>query len=251
MRSSGEVDWHDVTSDVITDVQQLLSAPRLTPYRQATGGDLPDALTLYTLNVQISGAFYESLHYFEVGLRNRLDQQLTAWATTLDLASPGAAGSRDNALPSEGRRDVAVGPTSAGELPWYRHPQVPLSLNARRKVATAIKAATRDGREELPGRVVAELTFGFWWSLLADEYNRSLWQPCLREAFTQVRRQRLHSTVDELRQLRNRIAHHEPIHGRDLHHDYDQLLATAGRITPRLHWLIDTTSRVPALLPTR
>jgi len=68
-----DVDWHDAAPDVITDVQQLLSTPRLAPYRQATGGDLADALTLYTLNVQISAAFYESLHYFEVGLRNRLD----------------------------------------------------------------------------------------------------------------------------------------------------------------------------------
>lgn len=245
------MDWHDAAPDVITDVQQLLSTPRLAPYRQATGGDLADALTLYTLNVQISAAFYESLHYFEVGLRNRLDQQLTAWAATLDPAPPASAGSRDSTQAPGGRRDAALGPTPAGELPWYRHPQVPLSLNARRKVMTAIRAATRDGREELPGRVVAELTFGFWWSLLAEEYNRSLWQPCLREAFTQVRRQRLHSAIDDLRQLRNRIAHHEPIHSRDLHSDYTQLLDTAGRVTPRLHWLIDKTSRVPALLPAR
>lgn len=243
------MDWHDVPPDVVTDVQELLSAPRLAPYRRATGGDPADALTLYTRNVQLSAAFYESLHYFEVGLRNRLDQQLTAWATTLGPVPPAPPGSRDSAPAAGGRRDVVLGPPATGELPWYRHPQVPLSLNARRKVATAIRAATRDGREELPGRVVAELSFGFWWSLLAEEYNRTLWQPCLREAFTQVRRQRLHAAVDELRQLRNRIAHHEPVHDRDLHRDYAQLLDTAGRITPRLQWLITTTSRVPALLP--
>lgn len=72
------MNWHEVAPAALTDVQELLSAPRLAPYRQATGGDLADALTLYTLNVQLSAAFYESLHYFEVGLRNRLDQQLSA-----------------------------------------------------------------------------------------------------------------------------------------------------------------------------
>lgn len=248
------MDWHEVAPDALTDVQELLSAPRLAPYRQATGGDLADALTLYTLNVQLSAAFYESLHYFEVGLRNRLDQQLSAWASALDAvsdASVASASTRDSTAAAGGRRDIALGPTPTGELPWYRNPQVPLSLNARRRVMTAIRAATRDGRQELPGRVVAELSFGFWWSLLAEEYNRTLWQPCLQHAFTQVRRQRLHTVVDELRQLRNRIAHHEPVHGRDLHRDYAQLLDTAGRISPRLHWLIDTTSRVPALLPAR
>ena len=120
---------------------------RLHPYLVACSGDAGAALRLYGWNCEISGAFFESLHYIEVGLRN----------------------------------------------------------------------ATRDGRVEVHGRVIAELPLGFWSSLLGNDYNRRLWQPCLRTAFDgPVRRTHLHAELNDLRLLRNRIAHHEPIHGRDL-----------------------------------
>jgi hypothetical protein len=51
--------------------------------------------------------------------------------------------------------------------------------------------------------------------LLASSYNRTLWRPCLKYAFINARRQRLHDELNHLRELRNRIAHHEPIHGRN------------------------------------
>ncbi|MGC9667099.1 hypothetical protein ACNTMW_11155 [Planosporangium sp. 12N6] len=102
-----------------------------------------------------------------------------------------------------------------------------------------------------PGRVVAELSLGFWWSLLAENYNRTIWQPCLRQAFPNARRGMLYASIDDVRRLRNRIAHHEPIHGRDLPSDYRTLLDTAEHVSPRLPWWIDTTSRVPTVLMKR
>lgn len=96
---------------------------------------------------------------------------------------------------------------------------------------------------------MAELTFGFWWSLTADNYDRRLWAPCLRFAFDgPVRRRRLHSVLDELRRLRNRIAHHEPIHSRRLDLEIHRLLDTAARISPVLHDQIRATTRIPSVL---
>jgi len=205
------------------ELARLLSRPRLDQYRLAVGGDLDDALRLYAWNLQVSAAFFESIHYLEVALRNVMDDTLTNWATgTLRAADP-----------------------------WYRSPAVALNPSSRKVVTTAINHATDGGRAELPGRVVAELGLGFWWSLLASGYNRTLWQPCLRHAFSGARQARLHDAVDHLRLLRNRIAHHEPVHSRDLVGDYTRILDTAERISSRLAWWIDTTSRVPALLDTR
>ncbi|TWD79698.1 hypothetical protein FB561_0762 [Kribbella amoyensis] len=164
-------------------LEDLLSRARLAPYLTTCSGRIPDALILYGWNSEVSGAFFESLHYLEVGLRNAMDRQLTGWA-----ASCGA------------------------RKAWYVDEVVPLSPPTRAKIAVARHNATRDDRAEVPGKVVAELPFGFWWSLLGDEYNRRLWQPCLRYAFDgPVRRLRLHSELNGLRLLRNRIAHHEPI----------------------------------------
>lgn len=129
---------------------------------------------------------------------------------------------------------------------------MPLTGTTRKAIDQARGRATADGRLEVPGRVVAELALGFWWSLLGDEYNRRLWQPCLQYAFDgSVRRRQLHLALDELRRLRNRIAHHEPIHTRDLEADYAILLDTSGRVSPRLRAQIETTSRVQAVLAQR
>lgn len=211
--------FYRVREDLVT----RLSVSRLGPYRDCCAGRLDPALDLYLWNMRISSAFFESLHLLEVGLRNCMNDALTDWHAR----------------------------TFNGLEPWYGDPCTPLSERARRSVRVARVKATAGGRPELPGRVVAELMFGFWWSLLAEEYNRSLWRPCLRNAFSSARRTRLHGDLDLMVRLRNRIAHHEPLHNRDLARDYRTLLNTAELISMRFAWFIDSTSRVPTMLAER
>jgi hypothetical protein len=54
-----------------------------------------------------------------------------------------------------------------------------------------------------------------------------------------------------LNRLRNRVAHHEPIHGRDLAGDHVDLLAVAGWMHPMVAAWIAGLSRVPAVLAAR
>lgn len=112
------------------ELARLLSSPRLGPYRQAVGGELDDALRLYSWNLEVSAAFFESIHYLEVALRNTMDEALRHWSID----------------------------TLAVTEPWYRTPAVPLNPRTRRVIATAVSQATDGGRPELPGRVVAELS---------------------------------------------------------------------------------------------
>lgn len=66
------------------------------------------------------------------------------------------------------------------------------------------------------------ITFGFWKYLLAKRYEATLWTGSLRHAFPNLRPQSrivAYRHVNNLHQLRNRIAHHEPIHNRDLKED--------------------------------
>jgi hypothetical protein len=192
----------------------------LAPYLEACGQSISDALELYDWNAQASSAFHESIHYLEVGLRNALDRELMRWAD-----SHGAT------------------------RPWYVDPVVPLTPQSRKKVDEARRNAMRGGIPEVHGKVIAELTFGFWWSLLAAEYNSRLWAPCLQHAFDgSVRRNRLHAALNDIRLLRNRIAHHEPIHRRDLARDYSGLVRTAAGISPFLSARIESTTRVPSVL---
>ena len=121
---------------------------------------------------------------------------------------------------------------------------------ARRRAGAVGGGAGR--RAESGGRVVAELPLGFWRYLLSSRYERTLWLPCLRDAFPGIRgrgmRRDVHDALRDLHLLRNRIAHHEPIHNRPLGELHAAALTTAGWICPTTRDWIAGRSRVPALL---
>lgn len=83
-----------------------------------------------------------------------------------------------------------------------------------------------------------------WWvglvgpgqrSLRHYDYETSLWQPGLFRAFPllpQARRKLLHHELNVLRGLRNRIAHHEPIHHMDIGYLRDLIVRVTGYVEP-------------------
>ena len=165
-----------------------LSTERFGPYLRTTGGDLHAAVRLYEWNIAASGALYEALGILEVVLRNALSRQLAVHHGTL----PGQ---------------------------WYDDPFRVLSRPAHEDIAAARRRVRKLRRPETPGRVVAELNFGFWKFLLAKRYEADLWTGSLRHAFPHLQPQRravVYQALDEMHTVRNRIAHHEAIHSRDL-----------------------------------
>jgi hypothetical protein len=75
----------------------------------------------------------------------------------------------------------------------------------------------------------------------------------LRHAFPHLRprlRTEIYDRVERLHALRNRIAHHEPIHAQPLKARLDELLAVAGCICPTTAAWIWSTTRVPQILAT-
>lgn len=203
------------------DIHRLIGQPRLSRYKAAAGGDRTLAFELYKWNVEVSSAFLESMHYFEIAFRNMAHDALQGKKERLDPGGP----------------------------PWYRNSHFPLQGKGPQIVNTARNRATNwNTVPEVEGRVVAELTFGFWANLASDGYNRLLWKDGLAVAFPEAKRKHLHGSLSTLVTLRNRTAHHEPIHTWDLHKEYQRLLGTSEFISPRLAWWIDSTSRIPDLL---
>jgi hypothetical protein len=198
----------------------LLSRPRMSTYEDVCDGDVAGAVELYRWNLDLSMALFESIHYLEVALRNRVDEALTA------LAGPGS--------------DWLDAPAS-----------VPLNPGTTQRIAVARAHASRGGRVPTHGHVIAEISFGFWPYLFAANYNRTLWAPALKDAFAGSSRASLHDGLSGVGHLRNRIAHHEPLIGLDLAAEYERVLAVAERIDRRLGWWIDTTSRVDDVLRRR
>ncbi|GAA4028799.1 Abi family protein [Allokutzneria multivorans] len=184
-----------------TLLEQRLSAERLAPYRAACGGDLDAALALYEQNSRIGAAFWRTLGHVEVLVRNTVHAALQDWS---------------------GRAD------------WYVPLAGLLTEKARKDVITARERLVRNGHVDTPGRVVTELSFGFWRYLLAARYERTLWLPCLRGAFPHLTgmRKDVHDKLAGLHELRNRIAHHEPVHNRPLRRLRADALVVAGWICP-------------------
>ena len=196
----------------------------------AAGGDIERALDLYEWNGRISAAVFEDLGYLEVVLRNACHNQLHDW------------NQRRNA-----------------DVPWYLDSI--FSQASQADIGKARQRATRGHRDELPGRVVAELMFGFWRFLHARSYEATLWTPCLRLAYPHQKPRRrgdVYTRLDHLNTLRNRIAHHEPIHraqiagtGKGIADLHSELLELLRWIDPVIEDWVSTRSNVPALLRAR
>jgi hypothetical protein len=99
--------------------------------------------------------------------------------------------------------------------------------------------------------VVAELSFGFWVSLLASKYHRTLWMPTLWRSFPGRSRHAVHADYRHLLHLRNRISHGEPIHRRHLEADHATVCRLLGELSPEALRVVMQHDRVPALLAGR
>lgn len=209
------------------DLPRLLSNPRFGKYVSAAGS-IEHGADLYSWNGKISGAVHEELGMLEVILRNALDRQLTRYHRVV--------------LGGNGR--------------WYAAPSMPWqSQRMTEQIGQARRHATANGRlPDRHGKVIAELPFGFWRYVLAAPYQNTLWAPALRHAFPHLNRPRrgtVYQLVDRLNSLRNRVAHHEPIHALNVAARHREVLRVAGWIDPAGAAWIDETSQVTAVLGAR
>lgn len=177
-----------------------VSPPRFATYLKAAGGDRFRGRDLYDWNAALSAAFLHDFAHLEVGLRNAYDMALQG------AVVPGEQhwtqpGSLLRLFPVQLRRDARTGGRR--------------DTNAitRRKVEEAVaKVQQASGGTPLPGKVVAELTFGFWTYLTSDRLEKQVWVPYLHAAYpTGTNRHDIRDALEDLRSFRNRVAHHENI----------------------------------------
>ncbi|MEV4561925.1 hypothetical protein AB0K51_33785 [Kitasatospora sp. NPDC049285] len=199
-------------------MRTALSEQRLVPYVKATGGDEGQARLLYWWNAEASGAFLGPLHCLELTLRNALHDRLGA---------------------------------GFGRADWWE--AAPLSPNGRKLIDEARRKGGRRHGVTSSDDVVAELSFGFWVSLLSTAYDRALWVPFLHRAFPHYsgRRRLLHEDFYSMQLFRNRIGHHEPIHHRHLAADHAKIYRLLEYLSPDMAAAARAMDRVPEVLSTR
>lgn len=231
------------------DLERLISPSRFGTYLAVTATPA-EAVALYEWNGRVSGSFAEMLGHLEVLVRNAMHDHLTAHHATIAGRPAGAC--------------WFEGPN------WTQHHW--FTQQAQDSITKAVRDAGHDRQHSpRPGKVVAELTFGFWRYLASDRYEQSLWTPAIDGAFAapgatiRARRRAVEDRLAPLHLLRNRIAHCEPVFGpisyrprrrppvakhlADLHAD---ALELAGWISPVAGtWLAGLLAQLPHLIAAR
>ncbi|WP_321927209.1 hypothetical protein [Burkholderia sp. BCC1998] len=181
-------------------IKNALSAARVGTYEAATRDpqQLPGALALYAWNAKVSGAMLAPLHLCEVVVRNAVSDALAA---VYGANWPWA-------------------PAFEGSLP-----SPPQGFSLRRELQSA------RNRQPSTGKAIAELKFAFWQKMFTGRFDAQIWNlhlntvmPFLNPAWTvQQSRKKIYDDLESIRQLRNRIAHHEPIISRPLAVDFQKI----------------------------
>ncbi len=179
-------------------VRKSLSEARMATFDLATGTGAKAAQDLYSWNALLSGALLMPLHICEVVTRNAISEAL----------------------------ELQYGdqwPWSKGFERSLPDPQSGFSL--RKDLIAA-----RHNRQTV-GEVISDLNFHFWQNMFTSRHDNRLWSPYLRQVLPhlettkpiQILRSEIYQNLFEIRRLRNRIAHHEPIFARNLMADFNRI----------------------------
>ena len=198
-------------------LERLITRERLSYYLEESESDLAGAIRLYELNSRLSAMLYVPVQGLEVLIRNAMNEQL--------CARFGAD--------------------------WQELDTIQLDYPQEDDVRRAIAAIDGD---ETNGKVVAELSLGFWAALLNSANDNEIWRKALYKAFPHrpkgVERKNVHGAINAVRRLRNRIAHHEKIIHRDLREDHDRIIQIAGWICPETRdWIAELSAFDPTIIP--
>ena len=194
--------------------EKVFSDKRMERYFALYPDNEDKAIKHYQSNLQLTEAFYTSLSVLEVALRNALSRELE---------------------------------TMTGREDWYAVFPNTLGLtNLNRYVTQATKQIAGRHEQITPSKIVAELTLGFWVSLLNTEYERLLWKD-LRRAFPYLpkkerQRKKVSAPLNRFRAFRNRVFHNESIcwnirRVQEIHNELILLLEWINKDLPK--WLKD------------
>jgi hypothetical protein len=191
-------------------IQSALAVERLDAYRQDGASPL-STLSRYLWNMALCESLYSPLQMAEIALRNRIhtcftDQfSVTDWYTTSGLL-----------------------------LPWQEE-----MVDKARKLLSDKASVTS-------GKMIAELHFGFWTGFFNKAHARTgiadfLTKPVFQYAPKHERvKHKLSIRLTEIRDLRNRVFHHERIiHWENLPDQHIRLIETIGWISPEIRELTE------------
>jgi hypothetical protein len=264
-------------------LEAALSTSRLGSYQTLIGGGVVEsAVGAYIWGLELNAALSPLMSMVEVVLRNNLHNAASAQFATPRWYQDVLKNEGDLQFPLK----VAADPTLAhryyrtGVRPHHRRAisvagnQIRLKhwrSQSEARLDEVLRRLAQGGKPSTPDQIVAHAMFGFWLGLVGPTFESAtdplaLWPNCRLATFPHdptMTRARAHALLVRIKDLRNRVSHHEPawrvaspptpagVHAalsvrisemRELLNamapDIDQLLANAG-LFDRLAWLLD------------
>jgi hypothetical protein len=207
------------------DFRQYFSAARVNRYLLATGNSTSKAVKLYKANLKTSQAFHPLLGVFEVILRNRLHDILSAHFTDPDwIINQKTAFMSDPSL----------------KYKYKRTGQQKTNDFLKREINKAEKRLLKTGTPITSGKIIAEQTLGFWTDLFEVHHYRLLKGKPI-QIFQSLPaghgRKEVNDELDKVRRFRNRINHNEPICFKENNIDFTHAIEVHKSITNLLTWI--------------
>lgn len=210
-----------MVDDITTFFQQLesaLSQERISRYKELSQGNTSDAFKLYRLNVLLCERLYTPLHMLEVTLRNNIDRVLTE--------------------------------TYGNQ--WFDNQTLINNQRQLQKISESRERLSRAKFSYTKGHLIADLTLGFWATFFNKQYE-ILWQETLHqigraENGKGLVRSFYSKRLNDIRDLRNRIAHHEPIYHLNLPLLYGYIMEVIMTLSPTAHQWVKENGSFESLL---
>ncbi len=172
-------------------LNSTFSKARISPYLEKDDSAI-QVLEKYHANISLSEAMHPTLHYFEVCLRNRIDQ-------------------------------VIKKHYGADWLINYPRQLILSEQDIKKIESIASKVRRENKKEPVHDDIVAQMTFGFWCSFFHRKYDPAIWhrKDAVKMIFPnlpRVNRKRayIENKILTIKEIRNRIAHHEPVWNRKI-----------------------------------
>ena len=178
---------------------RLYSISRISRYWRAANGDKKKAMAMYYANARLAQAFQPLISFVEIVLRNQLHYALAHhFNDVLWLVNQKKGFMSDKSLTHKVKKTNKVVENDF----------------LRREVERSEKALLQKNHNVTAGRLIAELNFSFWNSLYETHHYallKGVPGTIFKSLPTGVGRKEMNQKVQQIRILRNRISHNEPI----------------------------------------
>lgn len=204
---------------------KLYSNARVSRFVKAANGDRRKAQKMYYANARVAQSFQPLLSFFEVILRNQLHYALAAHFNDVQWLINQKTGFMSD--PSLTHTVKKTGKVMVNDF-------------LKKEVERSERTLIGKKRNVTAGRVIAELNLGFWNSLYETHHYALLkGVPCkiFKSLPTGYGRKEVNNAIQEIRTLRNRVSHNEPLCFSNKAYDMTYAKEMYGKINDFLSWI--------------